>query len=566
MHNHKLILKLKKLPRSGRSASEDLENFKNAMGGLLDQQNALVLGTQLITDENLKLLDSFEKVASPMMQLEMRSAALQKEFGLNIKQAGDLGYELDNMSKEFGTGGRNMRKYAANLKNITGNFTTAKTIITDTGKSMLYTQRMITAKLGLTTKAAQEFEFYSSTIADKSADQIVSTAAIANEIESITGQQGLFKEIVGDIGNLTADLQIQFGRIPGQLELGLVKAKALGLTMQNLNNAGKNLLNIESSIGQELEYQLLSGKRLVDQDGKSLTNKYRIATLSGKASDQADVLNDILESEGDTLKNNLFARQQMSQLLGMDEAALSRALQKKSILEDLPGGDALFDKTGDDLITAAKAMGATKEQLDELQDTEEKRQTPAILEDIKDQQTTKGILTIPKSESDASKISDNLIAGMTSLTETLPEVNNMLAIGAGTIKTTFDLAAAASTAVTRMEKIASLDSEFIQKLSGVIGATDAAVGVSTTGEVTVNEAMEDFIFSKGQITPFHSGDQLVGGKDGGPIVDALSTGGGTIDSQKIADAIYNALIKKGTIQVNTDPLFSGQAGNNGAFA
>ena len=55
-----------------------------------------------------------------------------------------------------------------------------------------------------------------------------------------------YQKIVGDIGSLTSDLQIQYGRIPGQLELGLVKAKALGLTMANLNKSGDSLLNIES--------------------------------------------------------------------------------------------------------------------------------------------------------------------------------------------------------------------------------------------------------------------------------------------------------------------------------
>jgi len=569
MDNSELILKLRNLPRSGRaSVFDDLEAMKTALGSLTSVQNNTVLGTQLIIEQNHKLLKSYEAIAAPMMQLEMRSAALQKQYGLNIEQAGAMGYELDKMAESFGTGGRHMRKYALNLKGIIGNFTTAKTIITETGRSMLYTQRMLTDKLGVTDKAAQEYEFYSSTIADKSSDQLVMTSKIAKEIEGITGQQGLFKEIVSDIGSLTADLQIQYGRIPGQLELGLVKAKALGLTMQNLSNAGKNLLNIESSIGQELEYQLLSGKRLVDNDGKSLTNKYRIATLSGKASDQADVLNDILESEGDTLKDNLFARQQMSQLLGMDEAALSRALQKKSILEDLPGGDALFDKTGDELISAAKAMGATEGQLKELQETEDKRQTPDILSDIKDLMITDGIKTIPAGTT--QDISQSLIKGMTDFADVIEAPSKTMAVIAGEAKTFHSIAKESKKLFDEYQGILSGNKDVIEKLTGVIAASDATFGVSTTGEVNVNEAAEDFIFSQGQITPFHPGDQLVGGKDGGPILDAISNSGTNIDSKQIgmdiANAIYNVLKEKQVIKIVPDLLFSGQGGNNGAFA
>jgi hypothetical protein len=173
--------------------------------------------------------------------------------------------------------------------------------------------------------------------------------------------------------------------------MGVLKAKALGLEMANLAAAGKNLLNIEQSIGQELEYQLLSGNRLIDNQGKSLTNSYREATLRGDANKQADTLNTILEQEGDTLKNNLFAREQMSKLLGMDEASLSRALQKKSILEKLPGGEALFDKTGDALLAAAKSAGATESDMKELVEATDTRTTDQKIEEVLSKMVDTGI-------------------------------------------------------------------------------------------------------------------------------------------------------------------------------
>jgi hypothetical protein len=49
----------------------------------------------------------------------------------------------------------------------------------------------------------------------------------------------------------------------------------------------------------------------------------------------------------------------MSQLLGIDEASLSRALQKKKLLEE-SGAEVLFDLEGDELKKAAEAMVANK--------------------------------------------------------------------------------------------------------------------------------------------------------------------------------------------------------------
>ena len=56
------------------------------------------------------------------------------------------------------------------------------------------------------------------------------------------------------------------------------------------------LLDIESSVGKEIEYQLLSGQRLV-KNGKSLTNAYREATLAGNMEQQADIMKDVLETQ-----------------------------------------------------------------------------------------------------------------------------------------------------------------------------------------------------------------------------------------------------------------------------
>ena len=96
---------------------------------------------------------------------------------------------------------------------------------------------------------------------------------------------------------------------------------------------------------------------------------------------QTDALNTILEQEGDTLENNLFARQQMSKLLGMDEASLARALQKKKLLEK-EGLTTLMNLDGGELMSAATAMMKNGEiseaQLKEIAEVADTRTTEDI--------------------------------------------------------------------------------------------------------------------------------------------------------------------------------------------
>ncbi len=282
-----------------------------------------------------------------------------------------------------------MMKYSTSIRNLIPGINQANLENNKQYKGLVRVQQVLTTNLGLTEQQAEDYSAFAGQRGKDAESQLASQYSLSKEIERSTGEIGVFKTISEGIAATTADLQIQYGRIPGNLELAILKANKLGFSMQDLAGAANNLLNIESSIGDELEYQLLSGRRLVGNDqaradlqGKSLTNAYREAALQGDANKQADILNTILEQEGKTLESNLFARQQMSKLLGMDEAALARALQKKSILEQLPGGEALFDKTGDALLEAAKGMGASEDALKELTKIEDTRTTDDILKQI----------------------------------------------------------------------------------------------------------------------------------------------------------------------------------------
>jgi hypothetical protein len=353
---------------------------KPAVDALNESAVALGVGLNSIVAASENTARIFSQIANKSLALELRNKELNKTFGINSTKAAELSSKLQGTADAMGVSGKQMMKYAGSIKGIIPTIDVLKAQNNDYYKGLARVQQVLTTNLGLSEEQAASYSLFAAGAGKNAEDQLASQAGLANAIEKSTGIQGSFKMITEGIAETTADLQLQYGRIPGALELGILKAKSLGFTMADLNKTADNLLNIESSIGQELEYQLLSGHRLVDNKGKSLTNSYREATLQGNASKQANTLNTILEQEGDTLRNNLFARKQMSELLGMDEAALSRALQKKSILEKIPGGDALFDQTGDALLEAAKSAGATEDQIAELVENQDNRTTDQKIE------------------------------------------------------------------------------------------------------------------------------------------------------------------------------------------
>lgn len=395
----------------------DLENAMNQFGRVATTATKIeaayinaAINTKLLSKEfvqlgrglseqvgiNEELVDTYQKVADRSLYLEKRNAELNKSFKTNSIYAAELSKSIQTIANAYGYSGKEAMKYAGGVKKLLPTLDQTAKRNESQLKNLYAIQRVLTTNLGLTEEQANNYSAYASAAKGNAANQMLLTKAIAKRFDP-EGTIGAFATITEEIADASADLQIQYGRIPGNLEIAVLKAKTLGFELADLKQTGDNLLNIESSIGQELEYQLLSGRRLVDQQGKSLTNTYREATLRGDMSQQASTLNTILEQEGETLQNNLFARKQMADLLGMDEASLSRALQKKKLLESDSNLRVLMNLDGNEFVSAAQAMAKngeiTAEQLAELSETADTRTTDDILkEQLNVQIETAGIM------------------------------------------------------------------------------------------------------------------------------------------------------------------------------
>lgn len=378
--SHHIIKNLKRQPKQGMPGA--VEDLGKGLGAAVDVGNAAlntisstanqaVLGVGLLTKAAEDLAIKFRNVTEQTSQFENEAAGLANTFGINIIQAQKLNLNLANISKNFQGGAKYLGQYVSNLKALTGGFAAnANFLSSKYGNSLLKTQELLITNLKLTGDQANKYAAYATGTKNSSVEQLVLQSEIADKIEATTGLTGVFRDSIEDISELSADVQMQYSKIPGSLELAVVKARQLGLKISDLHKTGKQLLNIESSIGDELEYQLLSGNRLVDQQGNSLTNKYRQAVMGGKINDQAEILNQIFTQEGKTLEGNMFAREQLGKLLGMDEATVARTIQKQKVLSEL-GAEAqkLMGMNEGDLGKAVMNTNAFKKMTEEQQDS-----------------------------------------------------------------------------------------------------------------------------------------------------------------------------------------------------
>jgi uncharacterized tellurite resistance protein B-like protein len=357
---------------------------------LFDSTVLLNRGVSTQIGMNTELIDQYVALAAKSMVFEMRNKELNKTFGISSTGAAELSQKLQELAIAQGFSGEQAMGYASSIKKMLPSFKQQEQAGSKTYESLQRIQHVLTTNLGLTEEATEAYTLYASKNGKNADTTMAFASALAGALGDTDGSMGYMKQAIEGIAAAGAETQLQFGKIPGNLEVATIKAKALGFELDELADTGKHLLDIESSIGQELEYQLLSGHRLVGNEkasaelqGKSLTNAYREATLRGNMSDAANVMNTILEQEGEVLEDNLFARKQMADLMGIEEGQLSRALQKKKLLSSDDGLRVLMKLDGTDLDKAAGAMlksgEMSQEAFDELSALNDTRTTDDIM-------------------------------------------------------------------------------------------------------------------------------------------------------------------------------------------
>lgn len=379
---------------AAKTLTETLLNTgKQGFAGLLSDTVSLNVGLAKTIEINNVLQKKFIEVASAATFLEKRNSVLNKGFGISSKNAEILANDLAQLSKDFAKGSVNtqisqesLMKYAVSIKKMLPTMKQAGKTDTQYYKGLQQAQFILQESIGLTEDQANAYTQYAGSSAENAARQLEFSRQVAAEMGDADGSMGYMKMITEGIAEAGADIQLQYGRLPGSLEVATIKAARLGLKLEDLAGAGESLLDIESSIGKELEYQLLTGKQLVNDQNQSLTNLYREATLRGNAADQAQILTDIIKEEGSNLENNLFARKQMADLLGIQEQTLASAIQKQKILEK--AGEAGITVDIDDNGSIARAAEQLTKQgelsaaeFKEFQDTADTRTTEDLLKE-----------------------------------------------------------------------------------------------------------------------------------------------------------------------------------------
>lgn len=349
-------------------------------------------------------------------------------------------------------------------------------------------------------------------------------------------------EILKAVSKIEGVLAVNYKNNPKLIAQAVLQAKALGLSLEQAARASSSLLDFESSISNELEVELLTGKRWNLEKARSLA-------LDGKS---AEAMQEMMKNVGtlaDYEKLNVIAKESAARALGMSSDELSNALRSQELMKNV----------SKETLQAIKESGNSTKYMSMLNASTNAEQMKAAegrvekqLEFEASMERVKGQLAIL-----ASGPLMKMVDGVVKLTENATALKVILSAAAGLMA-----AMAVSSAIMAVSSvIATGGLTALLSAGGILAAGGlAAYGVGSVLTSPTKSVNDSLINPSGQIMISTPEGMIKPNKNDSVITTTnpsslLSGGnGGSGKQEQLLAAILNAVQQPGGVYMDTNKV------------
>jgi len=334
------------IPGIGASASEafseteqQIKKIYEETGRVVDRTEALGMlasntlqkAFRALTDPFVILLFTLSQLKDAIIAVNEDTVQLQKNLALSTSEARELRAELSDTATASG----NVLVNTRDLVKAQAELTTLLGLQGKINAGNLVTQTELTKLLKISGEEAAKLQFFAEATGEDFAKQKLDSYEIAQSVSSQFGVQLDIKGVMAEVGKSSAYTLAQFKGSTTALTQAVAQAKALGTSLEGVNQIASSLLNFEDSISAELEAELLTGKELN-------LERARYFALTNNLTGLMDEINGQMGDFSDFQQMNVIQQQAFAQALGMSVGELSEML----LLEQYRG------KTYDEIAAA----------------------------------------------------------------------------------------------------------------------------------------------------------------------------------------------------------------------
>ena len=313
-------------------ASRKMKEVAEAGGNFLEviKEGGKSIGRSLVTN----FLD-----AANTVNLIVTSLKFAYEAALNIDK------QLVDISKNMGVtyeGAEILRDRMKEIRDTSGDIyynvrnqvEAQNQLNASIGTAGMFSDEMVKGQINLTKKIGvqgEEAAKLSTLFAVNNQSQKEGVLLIAKQVTNLSKQKGIMlsmKDVTADVAKVQGQLRLQYGNSTEQIAKAVVLSKSLGMSIEQSNSAAKKLLDFESSIANELEAELLTGKELNLEEARSLA-------LAGKTAEAQALVMKEVGGINDFMGRTVFEQESLAQAAGMTVDEFSDALIQQDNLNKL---------------------------------------------------------------------------------------------------------------------------------------------------------------------------------------------------------------------------------------
>ena len=306
-----------------RKFAADLINSGKATGGIGDKFKVIGnfvgnLGKNLL--KALGPLTLITQFVQGLLQADKETTELQKSMALTKTEA--VGFRMELMNAAGATGDINIT--SSKLLETFGALNKQFGFITNFATDTLVTMTKLTGVVGVSSESAGNLAAASELTGTSFESNYKDVLGTSYELQRQSGVQMDLREILEQTGKVTGTVRANLGANPAQIAKAITQAKLFGASLQDVANAGKSLLDFESSITAELEAELLLGKDIN-------LERARAAALAG---DQVTLAQELQKEAGnfsDFTKMNVIQQEALAKAMGMTSDQLADILFQQEV-------------------------------------------------------------------------------------------------------------------------------------------------------------------------------------------------------------------------------------------
>jgi hypothetical protein len=263
----------------------------------------------------------FKQILAAVISVDKAMVELQRTFGVSkgdllaiqvsmeatLKSAGKLDVPFSDVAKQMAIMSKDMGMFSTIL-----------------GEDANVEATEMVEKMGIGAKESGKLAAYTRLTSENVKGTLKATGDVVSNFNKQNKTAITLSGIMNDVANVSTVIGARFKFNTIELTKAALQAKALGLSMDEINGVASNLLNFEDSISAELEAELLTGREInLEQE--------RLLALQGKTGELAEKLKNNEEVRLAFQTDNVLIQEAQAKAMGMTLEQLSKVFYQQEM-------------------------------------------------------------------------------------------------------------------------------------------------------------------------------------------------------------------------------------------